>query len=76
MIKWNGTRHRGTGRVRKLSAGARHGFTLIEILIVVVILGILSAIIIPQFSNATEQAEETLPSTSFIAKDFPRTSEG
>ena len=59
MIKWNGTRHRGTGRVRKLSARARHGFTLIEILIVVVILGILSAIIIPQFSNATEEAEET-----------------
>lgn len=31
-------------------------FTLVEILIVVVILGILAAIIVPQFASATEQA--------------------
>ena len=30
----------------------RRGFTLIEILIVVVILGILAAIIVPQFTDA------------------------
>lgn len=34
----------------------RKGFTLVEILIVVVILGILAAIVIPQFTSATEQA--------------------
>ena len=35
-----------------------HGFTLIEILIVVVVLGILAAFTVPQFSNATTQAED------------------
>jgi general secretion pathway protein G len=36
---------------------SRKGFTLVEILIVVVILGILAAIIIPQFSNASSEAK-------------------
>ena len=37
----------------------QRGFTLVEILIVVVILGILAAIVTPQFANATEQAQKT-----------------
>jgi len=35
----------------------RRGFTLVEILIVVVILGILAAIVIPKFTNASEDAK-------------------
>lgn len=33
-----------------------HGFTLVEILIVVIILGILAAIVIPQFTSASQNA--------------------
>ena len=35
----------------------RRGFTLVEILIVVIILGILAAIVIPKFANASEDAK-------------------
>ena len=38
---------------------ARKGFTLVEILIVVIILGILAAIVIPQFTNASEDARKS-----------------
>jgi len=41
----------------------QHGFTLVEILIVVVILGILAAIVIPQFTDAAQSAEQV----AFIA---------
>jgi general secretion pathway protein G len=36
----------------------RKGFTLIEILIVVIILGILAAIVIPQFTSASTEARQ------------------
>lgn len=36
----------------------KKAFTLVEILIVVVILGILAAIVVPQFTNATQDAQQ------------------
>ncbi len=40
-----------------LKMKAKSGFTLVEILIVVVILGILAAIVIPQFTEASSEAK-------------------
>jgi general secretion pathway protein G len=40
-----------------MRARVRKAFTLVEILIVVVILGILAAIVVPQFTNATQDAQ-------------------
>ncbi|WP_028621732.1 type II secretion system major pseudopilin GspG [Pseudomonas sp. Ant30-3] len=38
---------------------AQHGFTLIEIMVVVVIIGVLGAIVVPQFMSRPDQAKVT-----------------
>lgn len=41
----------------------QHAFTLVELLLVLVILGILAAIVIPKFAGRTEQAKEAAAKT-------------
>lgn len=45
--------------VPKHIPGAQRGFTLIEIMVVVVIIGVLGAIVVPQFMSRPDQAKVT-----------------
>jgi len=60
MNLWQKNRRVRLKRADARSNGTRtsSAFTLVEILIVVVILGILATIVIPQFSNASHEARE------------------
>src|SRR5947199_977582 len=46
---------------------ARHAFTLVELLLVLVILGILAAIVVPKFAGRTEQAKVRAAETQISA---------
>lgn len=55
------------------SEQSRHAFTLVEILIVVVILGIIAAIVVPRFGSATDEARAGAFLTNLL--DFADTAE-
>ena len=46
---------------------AQRGFTLIEIMVVVVIIGVLGAIVVPQFMSRPDQAKVTAAKTDIQA---------
>src|ERR1700690_4619340 len=48
-----------TGGIDMTRTRKNSGFTLVEILIVVIILGVLAAIVIPQFTNASTDARKS-----------------
>jgi prepilin-type N-terminal cleavage/methylation domain-containing protein len=49
--------------ISKLERNRQHGFTLIEILIVVAVMGILAAVIIPNISNISYKANVSVANT-------------
>ena len=53
--------------ITKLKQHVQAGFTLVELLIVVIILSILAAIVIPQFSSSTTDAQEAALDSNLAA---------
>lgn len=51
----------------RMSRMNRNAFTLIELLLVLVILAVLAAIVVPKFTNRSQQARETAAKSSISA---------
>lgn len=56
--------------MKTLRTSTQRGFTLIEIMVVVVIIGVLGAIVVPQFMSRPDQAKVTAARTDIQARLF------
>jgi general secretion pathway protein G len=76
------------GRQRPAPRASQAGFTLIELMVVIVILGLLAAVVVPRFIGATDDAKVAAAKTQVHAfrmaldmyklkfGNYPKTSEG
>jgi general secretion pathway protein G len=55
--------------MKRRTVQRNHAFTLIELLLVMVILVVLAAVVVPKFTNRTEQARTTAAKTDISAMD-------
>ena len=57
--------------MRRIRMARRAGFTLIEIMVVVMILGLLAALVVPRIGSQVDEAKRTTARTQIKGLDRP-----